>query len=97
MTLPAAVIHARLDADPSDSAARLLLAELCDEHGDAEQARGLRHMVKHRIVPFRMGGYWRLPYRAEVPRSRQHGWEFTSCASAQRALFAALAATERSE
>ena len=54
MTLPAAVIHARLDADPSDSAARLLPAEHCDEHGDAEQARGLRWLAERHKWPYRI-------------------------------------------
>ena len=55
MTLPAAVIHSRLDADPSDSAARLLLAEHLAEHGDDVQARGLRWLAVNNKRPIGPG------------------------------------------
>lgn len=103
MTLPAAVIHARLDADPSDSGARLLLAEHLAEHGDAEQARGLRWLAANNKWPEPGWGWWferqHQPLKHSLPDELENDSTGGLCIRecAESAFCAALAATKRSE
>jgi hypothetical protein len=61
-----AALHAALDADPSDAATRLMLADLLEDQNDRVAARGQRWQALHRRHPSRYpsSSWWWCPVTA---------------------------------